>query len=115
MQTPDHATQYVDDKTDMLNLQGININPHDCPQRQNYEQLFDHANNNSNIWAELQWISGGDLNYNKCFNYYIDPYYDYNTDNIKYTSKTKAPGEITITNPATKQPALITREETHSA
>jgi hypothetical protein len=95
-QTPDHATQYVDDKTDMLNLQGININPHDSPERQHYEQLFDHANKNSNIWAELQWISGGDLNYNKCFNYYIDPYYDYNTGNIKYTSKTKASGEITM-------------------
>ncbi len=109
----DHATQYVDDKTDMLNLQGIMDND-DLTQKP-YEKLVEHANKNSNIWAELQWISGGDLNYNKCFSYLIDPHYDYKSDSIKYTSKLKAPGEIMISNPATKTIATLTREEPHTA
>ncbi len=111
----DHATQYVDDKTDMLNIQGITTNNNSDLSLQPHEQLFEYANKNSNIWAELQWISGGDLNFNKCFCYYIDPHYDYKTNSIKYTSKYKAPGEITVTNPATKQPAPLIREEPHTA
>jgi hypothetical protein len=111
----DHATQYVDDKTDMLNMQGIINNTNSNSSSQPYEHLFNFANKNSNIWAELQWMSGGDLNFNKCFSYYIDPHYNYKTDRIKYTSKYKAPGEIIITNPATKQPAPIIREEPHTA
>ncbi len=85
--TPDHATQYVDDKTNMLNLQGIDTNTHNHSDQQPHERLFDYANKNSNIWDELQWISGGDLNYNKCFSYYIDPHYDYKTDIIHQKTK----------------------------
>jgi hypothetical protein len=111
----DHATQYVDDKTDMLNLQGIKLNRQDIPNQTHREMLFEQANKNSNIWAELQWISGGDLNYSKCFSYFIDPHYDYKTDSIKYTSKLKAPGDIIVTNPATKILAPLVREEPHTA
>ncbi len=65
----DHATQYVDDKTDMVNLQGTLHNSQ--PEGNDHEILFECANRNSNIWAKLQWISGGVSNRNKCFSYYI--------------------------------------------
>lgn len=109
----DHATQYVDDKTDMVNLQGAINEP--LTNSDNHETLFESANRNSNLWAELQWISGGDLNSSKCFSYFIDPHYDYKTESIKYSSKYKAPGNIVMTNPATKTHTPITREEPYTA
>jgi hypothetical protein len=111
----DHATQYVDDKTDMLNLKGVNVENIDPNIQQQHETLFDHATKNSNIWAELQWISGGDLNQSKCFSYFIDPYYDYKKETIKYTSKYKAPGTILMKNPVNNSTTTITREEPHTA
>jgi hypothetical protein len=111
----DHATQYVDDKTDMVNLQGI-LTPESTPNtKDDHKLLFEAANQNSNIWAELQWISGGDLNQSKCFCYYIDPWYDYTSDRIRYASKLKVPGDIILTNPSNNTSATITREEPHSA
>jgi hypothetical protein len=111
----DFATQYVDDKTDMVNIQGItNLHQH-TPRTTHHSHLFEHANRNSNLWAELQWLSGGDLNHKKCFSYYIDPQYDFKTDKIRYTSKSKAPGEILMKNPATKEITPIAREEPQTA
>jgi hypothetical protein len=66
------------------------------------DKMFHTANNNTNTWAKLMSTSGGNLNPNKCFWYYIEPTYDYSTQQIKYLPSAKTPGEILIENPDTE-------------
>jgi hypothetical protein len=99
----------------MINLQGLSLSYRTPTSVDVCNLLFENANGNSNLWAELQWISGGDLNHGKCFSYYIDPHYDYSTDRVKYTSKNKAPGEILMKNLDNYTTAAIIREEPHIA
>lgn len=57
----DHATQFVDDKTEMLNMMGANIHPN-TPTKvtaQEREHLFQIANLNSDKWIRILWISVG--------------------------------------------------------
>jgi hypothetical protein len=109
----DHATQYVDDKTEMINTKGLpNINPkHSKDQQQSL--LFEVANKNTDIWSEILWISGGNLNPEKYFYYYIHPQYNHATGRIQYQSRKKAPGDIFLRNPDTKTINPLRRIEPH--
>lgn len=62
----DKAVQYVDDTSQFLNPAGISQHM-DLPMEEAYELLPQIASTNSQIWADLQWISGGQLNLDKCF------------------------------------------------
>jgi hypothetical protein len=77
--------------------------------------MFNIATNNSNAWATLIWISGGKLNMDKCFYYFLQPKYNFNTNSIKYLPIHKTPGDITINNPSTSTPQMINRIEPHVA
>jgi hypothetical protein len=70
---------------------------------------------NTNIWASLLWISGGKLNMDKCFYYWIQPEFSYGNNRIQYASTSKPPGEIQLIDPATKTPVAITRVEPNIA
>ncbi len=55
----DHTTQYVDDKTDMINLQGTTqSHPKPPALAKQFELLFNAANENIKIGYILLWISG---------------------------------------------------------
>jgi hypothetical protein len=103
----DIATQFVDDKTDMLNDIGAGLRQSKHLTERDREQLFTTATNNSNTWASLLWISGGQLNTNKCYYYFLKPKYCFNSQSIKYTSKQKARGDIIIQNPSTQMDQTI--------
>lgn len=107
----DHATQYVDDKTEMINSQGADITQSNSPNITSAERehLFEHANNNSKIWTSMLWLSGGNLNYNKCFYYYVQPQYNYNSNRKTYANERKSPGTIKVINPDTTQVSTIQR------
>jgi hypothetical protein len=111
----DIATQYVDDKTDMLNDKGAGIPHQRNITSHNREQMFNNATSNSNTWASLLWISGGKLNTDKCFYYYLQPKFNFTNNSVKYLPINKTPGEITIDNLLTNTPQTIQRFEPHVA
>jgi hypothetical protein len=104
----EHATQYVDDKMEMCNTDGTGI-PAGTVLTKMRDKRLHTANNNTNTWTKLMSTSGGNLNPNKCFWYYIEPTYDYSTQQIKYLPSAKTPGEILIDNPATETTLPINR------
>ncbi len=112
----DHATQYVDDKTEMINLQGIHTplprNPNPTFIR---TSLFQAASENSKIWSTLLWLSGGKLNSSKCFYYCIHPRYNFKRQTTAYLTEKRAPGNILLLNPATNTTAPIERLAPSSA
>jgi len=74
----DHATQYVHDMSVLLNIMQEN-------GRSNaITELFHRTNEDTALWRQLLWISGGLLNASKCFYYYIDPKFDHSSQNIRY-------------------------------
>jgi hypothetical protein len=113
----DHATQYVDDKTEMLNLEGANINPNKPTKvtDEEREQLFHIANLNSDKWIRILWISGGNLNVEKCFYYYLQPSFNFATQKITYKPTRQSLGHIKINNPATQTTIEIKRLEPKEA
>jgi hypothetical protein len=113
----DHATQYVDDKTEMLNANGTPM-PLDNPIKISPEErayLFQIANLNTDKWTRILWISGGNLNLNKCFYYYLQPSYNHGSQKVTYANSRKAPGNIVVTNPATNTAITIQRVEPREA
>lgn len=73
------------------------------------------ANKNTSTWTTLLWLSGGNLNTNKCFYYYIEPHYDHNKMKVAYKTKHQAPGTITMHNPATSSSTTLQCLETNEA
>ncbi len=110
----DNATQFVDDKGEMLNAKGANIDI-TTPKQQQREQLFTATNQNTKTWTDLLWISGGNLVTSKCFFYYIHPSFDYNTCTIKYETTIKAPGQIFSYNHTTGTQTELQRVEPTNA
>jgi hypothetical protein len=111
------VTQYVDDKAEMINSNGINNSAGDVKsQASNSKPLFQAATENTRIWTSLLWLSGGNLNSSKCFYYYIHPKYNFKQLTIAYLTEKNIPGNIFITNPATNLTTTLTRiapTETH--
>jgi hypothetical protein len=95
----------------MINDKGSGIHHNNHLTQSDREALFKIANKNSNTWASLLWISGGNLNTEKCFYYFLKPRYNFESNSIKYYNKSKAPGDITIKNPQTNLDKIITRIE----
>jgi hypothetical protein len=109
-QITDFATQYLDDKTKMINTKGLNSS-NALSKIQTRAELFEAANNNTALWTKLLWISSDNLNPQKCFYYYIEPKYNHNTGRIQYTSNKHSPGEITVHNPETNQVMTLLKRE----
>jgi hypothetical protein len=82
----DKATQYVDDKTDMLNDIGAGLRRCQHLTMHDRTQLFTTATENANTRASLLWMSGGQLNTNKCFYYFLKPKYNFTSNTTKYLS-----------------------------
>jgi hypothetical protein len=61
-----HALQFIDNTTQFLNyeLEPDNIHPKPLDLS---EELLNKASYNAQSWSNLLWISGGDLNFGKCF------------------------------------------------
>jgi hypothetical protein len=106
----DCTTQYVDDKTERINTQGLNTSPSHSPKTQQRVCIFEAANKNTEIWTKILWILGGNLNPEKCFYYYMEPHYNYSNNRIKYKKKIRqSPGDIQVLNPDTNQLTPIER------
>ena len=94
--TTDYTTQYVDDKTDMINITGL--------QERNAQEslisttLLQHAQQNTDTWSKLLWISRGVLNGSKCFYYHINLTFDFNASLVKYQTNMGQPN-IQLTSP----------------
>jgi hypothetical protein len=71
----DCATQYVNDKTEMINTMGINAPLNDCHSQESESKwIFLAANENTHVWTTLLWLSGGNLNPSKCIkNFCVKP------------------------------------------
>ena len=112
----DRTTQYVDDKTEMINSKGIQ---HNAPRNPNQtfirESLFRAGTENTKIQTSLLWLSGGNLNPSKCFYYYIHPRYNFKRLTTEYVREKRAPGNILITDPVTKVSSPIDRLEPSQA
>lgn len=73
--------------------------------------IFEAANKNTDIWTKLLWISGGNLNPEKCFYYYLEPHYNHSSGHIKYKRIKQSPGDIHIQDPETNQTTPVKRLE----
>jgi len=95
----DHSVQYVDDTSQFLNNKGA---MNHIPPEQEITQLnlIQLASQNAQTWANLMWMSGGNLNLGKCFFYAFTPSINYKSNTIHYDKILSDPG-ISITNPAT--------------
>lgn len=96
----DSAVQFVDDKTEMINEEGIN-------NQQEGNKIFAAAHRNSQLWSDILWTSGGSLNTSKCFYYYINPTIDYTKQTHKYETNSTQPGTVQIHNRATNESHTI--------
>jgi hypothetical protein len=56
-----HATQYLDDKAATINEAGLGSTMEDIPTQENCNQLFAQANQNTETWTKLLWVSSGNL------------------------------------------------------
>jgi len=94
----DHSIQYVDDTSQFLNNLGA-MNHIPPEQELNHPSLLQLATKNSQKWADLMWMSGGNLNLGKCFFYAFQPSINYKSNTICYY-KIPSDSGISITNPA---------------
>jgi hypothetical protein len=62
-----NRVQFVDDSSQFLNLLGAASSPDFNDGEDTNTNLQTIASKNSTIWAGRMWISGGNLNLNKCF------------------------------------------------
>jgi hypothetical protein len=115
-QLMDYATQYVDDKTEMANAQGLQI---PIPRNPNptfmWNSIFQAASENTKIWPTLLWLSGGSLNAAKCFYYYIHPKYNFRCLTTEYLKEKHAPGSILMINLDTTTTIPLERLEPSTA
>jgi hypothetical protein len=82
----DKAVQYVDDTSQFLNIAGAHMSGQ-CPMPpESPSELIALASSNSQTWASLLIMSGGDLNMEKCYSYAFRPYMDYKSNSVKYTT-----------------------------
>jgi hypothetical protein len=106
-----HATQFVDDKAEMINVHDVEGTGENITKAELREKLYMVATEYTNIWAQLLWVSGGNLNPNKCFHYYLDPTYSYTKQKIQYGKQKTTQGQIFLNNPATNSSTAIERVE----
>jgi hypothetical protein len=109
----DKTTQYVDDKSDMLNDIGAGLQHSQHLTSRDRNEIFSMATDNSTKWASILWISGGQLNSNKCFYYFLKPKYNFSTHSTTYLTEPKTPGSISIMNPSTNTTQTLQRHEPH--
>jgi hypothetical protein len=77
----DHVSQFVDDATQYVNMEGIQSRLSTTSIENlitnqgwsNGSPLTPIANRNSHKWSAYNWASGGKLNYDKCFWYLLHP------------------------------------------
>jgi hypothetical protein len=84
-----------------LNLLGA---VHHAPPEQGLKppHLLQLATKNSQKWADLMWMSGGNQNLEKCFFYVVH----FKSNTIQY-SKIQSDSGISITNPATGDDVIL--------
>jgi hypothetical protein len=106
--TTDKVAKYVDDKTQFLNCMGAQMKSTNPPTTttQRLELLHNEGRNNTQIWADLLWISGGQQNLDKCFSYSILPQYNFSSGQT-ITKPLTFPQPIKIINPATGSDHLM--------
>jgi len=78
--------QYVDDTSQFLNITGAQESGHCSIPPEFPSELIPLASSNSQTWASLLFMSGGDLNLEKCYSYAFRPYMDYKSNTVKYTN-----------------------------
>jgi hypothetical protein len=100
---------------DLLNTAGAKLRSSPHLSTRHHETLFGITTENSNKWASLLWVSGGNLNASKCLYYYMKPKYNFNKHTITYASETKAPGKIEIHDPSTQTVNPLTCYEPSTA
>jgi hypothetical protein len=101
----DKTVQYVDDTSQFIKkpTQDSNI---PLTANETETNLHQYASHNANLWSECLWLSGGQLNSNKCYFYAFCPYINYKTNKIMYTD-IPMPSEVTIMNRASGKPLTI--------
>jgi hypothetical protein len=95
----------------MINVHDVEGTEENITKAELREKLYMAATENTNIWAQLLWVSGGNLNPNKCCHYYLDPTYSYAKQKIQYGKQKTTPGQIFLNNPATNSSTAIERVE----
>ena len=100
-----HPVTGLDDKSQFLNLLGIlhKRGMISTKTAEPFALLFQAGTANTQLWADLLWISGGNLNPSKCFSYFILPKYNFNS-NRTTVHQIPFEGHLSVTNPANHLP-----------
>lgn len=96
----DFAIQYVDDTSQYVNNTNSN--------EKHLEKTLSQASEKKQLWADLLWVSGGNLNLGKCYYYAFQPIVDFKRNTIT-CKNLDSQSPISITNPATGRPHSICR------
>jgi hypothetical protein len=75
--------QFVDNTSHFLNKKGIK--PYTSLSTTDRELLASYTSKNAQLWFDLQWVSGGQINLSKCFYYAFKPSINYKSNKISYT------------------------------
>jgi len=94
----DHSVQFVDDTSHFLNILGA-FNHRPANHEIQPPELLQIAATNSQKWADLTGMSGGNLNLGRCFFYAFLPSINFKSNTIQYAIIQSDTG-ISITNPA---------------
>jgi hypothetical protein len=65
----DKVVQYVDDASQFLNIAGAHMSGQCAMPPESPSDLIPLASSNSQTWASLLHMSGGELNLGKCYSY----------------------------------------------
>ena len=101
----DKTVQYVDDTSQLLDIPSLDDNAPSQLQEIG-EVLHQHASHNASTWSKCIWLSGGQLNAQKCYIYASHPYINYKNNKLLYKG-IPMPSHVTILNRASGHPVTI--------
>jgi hypothetical protein len=80
----DRAIQCVDNKMQLLNPVGCDLQFDPSTIILDSDSLISKATYNSNLWNDIIWLSGGNLNLQKCFYYSFLPTFNFKKMAVTY-------------------------------
>jgi hypothetical protein len=101
----DNLVQYIDDTSQFLNTTYLLLK-HPALAVDTSHDLIQVALENFQLWVDLMWVLGGNLNLGKCFYFAFHPEIDFKSNSVKYKTITNS-SSLSIQNPADGKKTII--------
>lgn len=84
----DNSVQYIDNTSQFLNTTNLLLQ-HPSPTNNASHDLIQVVSGNSQLWVDLMWMLGRNLNLGKCYYFAFHPVIDFKSNSMKYKKKFK--------------------------